>query len=317
MPEGSDDVLEVFFTGGAGRWDVYRDPLAQALAEVGVAARLGDTAPDPTRVDVIVCGPGAAEFDFSPFVNARAVLSLWAGVEKLLANPTLTQPLARMVDPGMTEGMVEYVLAHVLRHHLGTDLDLARQDGHWQPRSQRIARERQVTVLGLGALGRAVATALAALNFRVHGWSRTPRSLPGVICHAGPEGLLEALAAAEILVTLLPHTPDTEGLLDAHRLAALPKGAAIVNPGRGALIDEAALLAALETGRVGHATLDVFRVEPLPADHPFWAHAQVTVTPHIAAETRPVTATRVIAENVRRIAAGEPLLHRVDRARGY
>jgi glyoxylate/hydroxypyruvate reductase A len=310
-------ALEVLFAGRDERWAFWREPLIAALAEAGVAARLSDAVPDPARVDAVVCGPGAAEFDFAPFVNARAVLSLWAGVEKLLANPTLTQPLARMVDPGMTEGMVEYVLAHVLRHHLGIDLDLARQDGQWQPRSQRIARERQVTVLGLGALGRAAAGALAALNFRVHGWSRSPRALSGVICHAGPEGLADALAAAEILVTLLPHTPETEGLLDARRLALLPRGAALINPGRGALIDEAALLSALATGQVGHATLDVFRTEPLPPVHPFWAHPRVTVTPHIAAETRPATAARVIAENLRRLAAGEPLLHLVDRGRGY
>ena len=310
-------TLEVFFAGDADRWAAYRDPLKQALREAGVAAKLRDSAPEPARVDAVVCGPGAAEFDFAPFVNARAVLCLWAGVEKLLANPTLTQPLARMVDPAMTEGMVEYVVGHVLWHHLGIGVDLARQDGHWQPRSVKIARDRQVTVLGLGALGQAAAGALAALNFRVHGWSRTPRSVSGVICHSGDGGLRDALAAAEILVTLLPHTPDTEGLLDARRLSWLPPGAMLINPGRGALIDEDALLAALHSGQVAAATLDVFRTEPLPAGHPFWAHPRVTVTPHIAAETRPVTAARVIAENLRRLATDEPLLHLVDRARGY
>jgi glyoxylate/hydroxypyruvate reductase A len=310
-------MLEVYFAAGAARWAAYETPLNAALAAAGVAARLRPEAPEPATVDALICGPGAGELDFAPFTRARAVLSLWAGVERLLANPSLTQPLARMVDPAMTEGMVEYVVGHVLRHHLAIDLDLARQDGRWRPRPQRIARERQVTVLGLGALGRAAAAALAGLNFRVHGWSRTPRAVSGVICHAGEDGLAEALGAAEILVTLLPHTPDTEGLLDARRLALLPMGAVIVNPGRGALIDEDALLAALESGRVGQATLDVFRTEPLPEAHPFWAHPRVTVTPHIAAETRPATAARVIAENLRRLAAGAPLLHLVDRGRGY
>jgi glyoxylate/hydroxypyruvate reductase A len=310
-------MLDVYFAGGAERWAAYQGPLTEALTAAGVAARLRPEAPDPAAVEAIICGPGAGEMDFAPFVRTRAVLSLWAGVERLLANPTLTQPLARMVDPAMTEGMVEYVVGHVLRHHLAIDLDLARQDGRWQPRPQRIARERQVTVLGMGALGRAAATALSGLNFRVHGWSRTPRSVAGVICHAGEAGLAEALGAAEILVTLLPHTPDTEGLLDARRLTQLPMGAVIVNPGRGALIDDDALLAALEAGRVGHATLDVFRTEPLPPAHPFWAHPRVTVTPHIAAETRPVTAARVLAENLRRLAGGEALLHLVDRGRGY
>jgi glyoxylate/hydroxypyruvate reductase A len=154
---------------------------------------------------------------------------------------------------------------------------------------------------------------LRALNFPVTGWSRTEK--PG--CLHGEEGLRKALSGAQIVVLLLPKTPETENLLNAERLALLPKGAVILNPGRGALIDDAALLAALDAGHIGHATLDVFRVEPLPADHPFWTHPRVTVTPHIAADTRAYSAARVIAENIRRGEAGEPFLHLVDRARGY
>ena len=309
-------TLEVYFAGREGRWDDYQGPLTEALREVGVDARLRPVAPDPGAVDVIVFAPGALE-DFAPFTRLRAVLNLWAGVEQVLPIPGLKAPLCRMVDPAMTEGMTEYVVTHVLRHHMGTDLDLARQDGVWRKRAVPIARERRVTVLGLGALGRAAAGALAALNFDVTGWSRTPREVPGIACRSGEEGLEAALSAAEILVTLLPHTPETECLLDARRLAMMPAGAAIVNPGRGALIDDDALLAALDAGHLAHATLDVFRTEPLPSDHPFWAHPQVTVTPHIAAETRPATASRVIAENIRRLVAGEALLHQVDRSRGY
>jgi glyoxylate/hydroxypyruvate reductase len=155
--------------------------------------------------------------------------------------------------------------------------------------------------------------ALRGLGFPVVLWGRTAK--PG--CQHGEDGLASALATAQIVVTLLPKTPETENLLDARRLAMLPRGAVILNPGRGALIDDAALLAALDAGHIGHATLDVFRVEPLPADHPFWAHPKVTVTPHIAADTRADSASRVIAENVRRGEAEEPLLHLVDRTRGY
>ena len=126
-----------------------------------------------------------------------------------------------------------------------------------------------------------------------------------------------ALSGAQMLVLLLPRTPETENLLDARRLAWLPRGAVVINPGRGHLIDDAALLAALDAGALAHATLDVFRVEPLPAGHPYWAHPKVTVTPHIAAETRAGSASRVVAENVRRLVAGAPLLHLVDRVRGY
>jgi glyoxylate/hydroxypyruvate reductase A len=158
---------------------------------------------------------------------------------------------------------------------------------------------------------------LATLGFPVTGWSRSEKSIDGITCHHGEAGLRTALTGAEIVVLLLPDTPATENTLNDETLALLPKGARLINPGRGPLIDDNALLAALDSGQVGHATLDVFRVEPLPLDHPYWAHPNVTVTPHIAAETRAITAARVIAENIRRGEAGEPLLHLVDRSLGY
>lgn len=311
-------TLEVYFAAGPRLWAEYRGPLAMALAEAGVDARLSDAAPDPARVDVMVFSPGAEVADFTPFTRLRAVLNLWAGVERVVGLPGLKAPLCRMVDPAMTESMTAYVTAHVLRMHLGLDLDLARQGGAWVQRDVPLPSEARVGVLGLGELGQAAARALAGLGFRVSGWSRSRREVAGIAaCRHGPEGLEAVLRQADILVTLLPHTPDTEGLLDARHLAMLPRGAMIVNPGRGALIDDDALLAALETGHVGQATLDVFRTEPLPAEHAFWGHPRVTVTPHIAAETRPASAARVIAENIRRLADGAPLLHQVDRGRGY
>jgi glyoxylate/hydroxypyruvate reductase A len=180
-----------------------------------------------------------------------------------------------------------------------------------------LARDRGIGVLGLGALGALCAFALSDLNFRVHGWSRRPHDIAGVACHHGDAGLTEVLGQAEILITLLPDTPATANLLDARRLALLPRGACLINPGRGTLIDDEALLAALDAGHLAHATLDVFRTEPLPTGHPFWRHPKVTVTPHIAAPTRAETAARAIAENIRRGEVGEPLLHVVDRAAGY
>jgi glyoxylate/hydroxypyruvate reductase len=293
-------------------WEDYRFELSQALAEAGVATDLV-TEVAPGEVDYIVYAPSSPLQDFSPYTRARAVLSLWAGVERIVGNPTLTQPLCRMVDPALTEGMVEWVVGHTLRHHLGMDRHIVNPGRIWDPTCPPLARERPVTVLGMGALGSACAAALTALNFPVTGWSRSPR--PGVL--HGEDGLRLALASAEVLVTLLPKTPDTENLLNAERLAMLPKGAVILNPGRGPLIDDTALLAALDAGHIGHATLDVFRVEPLPTDHPFWSHPRVTVTPHIAADTRVASAARVIAENIRRGEAGEQFLHLVDRLRGY
>ncbi len=293
-------------------WPEYQAALPQALAEAGVSGTVVTEAP-AEEVDYIVYAPSSPLQDFTSYTRTKAVLSLWAGVERVVGNPTLTQPLTRMVDPGLTEGMVEWVVGHTLRHHIGMDRHILNPSHVWDPTCPPLARERPVAILGMGALGSACAAALRALNFPVTGWSRTPK--PG--CLHGEEGLAQALSGAQIVVTLLPRTPETENLLNATRLALLPQGAVILNPGRGALIDDAALLAALDSGHIGHATLDVFRVEPLPQDHRFWTHPSVTVTPHIAADTRAFSAARVIAENIRRGEAGEPFLHLVDRARGY
>jgi glyoxylate/hydroxypyruvate reductase A len=309
-------MLTVLFAAGNDRWPAYRAPLTAALAEAGVDAQLVTEATS-SMVDYIVFAPGGTIEDFGPYTRAKAVLNLWAGVEKITTNPTLTQPLCRMVDPALTQSMVEYVTGHVLRHHLGMDAHIHGLKGAWRQDVPPLARERTVAIVGLGELGQASARALCHLGFRVTGWSRSARSVPGVDCRSGEAGLDLTLGEAEIAVLLLPRTPETENLLDTRRLALLPSGAVLINPGRGTLIDDAALLAALEEGRVGHATLDVFRTEPLPQDHAFWNHPGVTVTPHIAAETRPSTASRVVAENIRRGEAGEPFLHLVDRHAGY
>jgi glyoxylate/hydroxypyruvate reductase A len=298
-------------------WPAYAKILPQALAEVGLAAQIVTEAADPALVDYIIYAPSAPLQDFTPFTRCKAVLSLWAGVERIVGNTTLTQPLARMVDPYLTEGMVEWVVGHALRHHLGMDRHIVNPAHAWDPTCPPLARQRPVAMLGLGALGLAAARALQALNFPVTGWSRAPKVIEGLTCLSGEAGLQQALSNAAIVVTLLPRTPQTENLLNARTLAYLPKGAFILNPGRGPLIDDQALLAALDSGQVAHATLDVFRTEPLPQDHPFWTHPQITVTPHIAADTRPHSAARVLVENIRRSETGAPLLHLVDRALGY
>ena len=309
--------MRVLFAAGAARWPQWEGPLRRACAEAGVEVELVRRAA-PATVEAIIYAPtGDPPPDFTPFTACRLVQSLWAGVERIVTNPTLTQPLARMVDPGLRQGMVEYVCGHVLRLHLGIDAVLAAQAGHWHPVVPPLASERPVAVLGLGELGGACAQALAGLGFPVLGWSRGPRTLPGVDCHHGEDGLRAVLGQARIVVTLLPATAATDSLLDARRLGWLPMGAMLVNPGRGSVIDDQALLEALASGRLAQATLDVFRTEPLPPDHPFWAHPRVTVTPHIAAETRPESAARVVADNLRRLRDGVPLRHLVDRAAGY
>ena len=308
--------VNVLFSARRDMWDKYRTPLASAFAAAGLSADLRtEIAPD--LVDYIVYAPDGPVRDFSRFKRLKAVLGLWAGVEGVVGNATLTVPMTRLVDSGLTEGMVEWVTGHVLRYHLGMDAQMSGQNGIWTQVIPPLARNRRVGFLGLGELGSACAQALAALNFRVSGWSRSLKTIEGVTCLSDDAGLVKLLQSTDILVLLLPLTPATENLLNAERLALLPNGAFLLNPGRGALIDDQALLAALNTGQIAHATLDVFRTEPLPSDHPYWSHPNVTVTPHIASETRAETAALVIAENIRRNEAGEPMRYVVDRAAGY
>ncbi|MHA3915515.1 2-hydroxyacid dehydrogenase [Halovulum sp. GXIMD14793] len=311
-------MLNILFSARPGTWDDYAETLPKALQEAGVEANILLECDAPETIDYVVYAPSGGLADFTPFTNCRAVLSLWAGVERIVTNDSLTQPLCRMVDPGLEEGMRDWVTAHVLRHHLNIDADILNQDGIWrqQPLSP-LARNRRVGILGLGALGTCCSTALAGLGFEVSGWSRRPHQIDGVDCLSGSEGLEAILRSSEILVLLLPLTPETWNLLDTDRLALMPKGAVIINPGRGPLIDDEALVTALDSGALGHATLDVFREEPLPSAHPFWAHSKVTVTPHIASATRPDTAAQVVARNIARDQRGLPLLHVVDRERGY
>lgn len=303
--------MKALFAAPDHLWPQWEGPLRRACEGVAEVVR---QAP-PEAVDALIYAPGGPVRDFTPFTRARLVQSLWAGVESIVTNQTLTQPLARMVDPGLALGMRDYCLGWALRLHLG--MDAFAQDGEWRnPLAPPLARARRVTVLGMGELGRTVAAGLAAAGFDVAGWSGSGRPVPGIPVLAGPD-LGKALARADILVCLLPDTKATRDLLDAARLAQLPPGAAIINPGRGTLIVDDALIAALDAGALSHAVLDVFRVEPLPPAHPFWAHPGITVTPHIAAETRPETASQLVGENLRRLRDGQPFLHLVDRAAGY
>jgi glyoxylate/hydroxypyruvate reductase A len=309
-------MINILFAARPELWETYEPVLKTALDGEGLDYSLGtDLAPE--TVDYIVYAPNGPVRDFTPFTRLKAVLSLWAGVETIVGNETLTVPLARMVDHGLTQGMIEWVTGHMLRHHLGMDAHILGQNGTWTPVAPPLAQDRKVCVLGLGALGIACARMLAQIGFVTHGWSRRPKDIDGITCHAGDTGLQDALRDAEIVVLLLPDTPATENILNARTLDWTCRGACIINPGRGPLIDDDALLAALGNGQIGHATLDVFRVEPLPADHPYWRHPKVTVTPHIASETRPRTASESVAANIRRNETGAGLRHTVDRASGY
>ncbi|TJZ93506.1 glyoxylate/hydroxypyruvate reductase A [Paracoccus gahaiensis] len=302
--------MKVRFSARDTAWSEWAPALRAALPEMELA-REGD----PASFDAIIYAPGGDIDDFTPYRHVKLVQSLWAGVERIVTNPTLTQPLARMVDPGLARGMAEYCTGWALRAHLG--MDGYAQDGLWRNGAvPPLAPERPVTILGMGELGRATAAMLGGIGFPLTGISASGSPVPGVTVHS-IAALDAALAEAQILICLLPDTPATRDLLDARRLSLLPKGAWLINPGRGTLIDDAAMLDGLDQGRPAHAVLDVFRTEPLPEDHPFWSHPAVTVTPHIAAETRPATAAPVAADNLRRAMSGRPVLNLVDRAKGY
>ena len=275
--------------------------------------------PDPAAVRIALVAkppPGV----LAGFPNLELICSLWAGVDGLLADPTLPRhvPLTRLIDPQLTRAMIESVLLHVLSaHRLGPRYRLQQARAEWRQHDQPAAAERTVGILGFGELGRACAEALLPLDFRVLGWSRSARSHPRVECAHGEAGLAQVLARSNILVSLLPNTTETRGLLDAKRLALLPAGATVINVGRGAVIDDNALLAALDAERIETAILDVFQTEPLPADHPYWRHERVWVYPHVAADTDPRTASRIVADTVRKFRAGEQLPERIDFDRGY
>jgi glyoxylate/hydroxypyruvate reductase A len=256
------------------------------------------------------------------FPRLGLVQSLWAGVDRLVADPTLPAgvPLARMVDPAMNAAMAETATWAVLALHRGFFVYQARQrEGVWRVHAQRRADEVAVTVLGGGQMGGAVLARLQPLGYRLAAWTRSGgvSPVPGVRVLCGQAGLESLLPVTDVVINLLPLTGETRSLIDARFLAALPDGASLVNLARGAHVVDEDLLAALDSGRLAHAVLDVFRQEPLPATHGFWRHPRVTVLPHAAALTDPRSAAAVVAANLRALRDGLPPAHLVDRARGY
>lgn len=310
--------LKVLFWAKPDQWPLYEPALREEFNRRGIPVDLVNKTDDPASIEYIIYAPTGENDDLSPYINVRLIQSLWAGPDKLIANPTLTQPLARMVDRGMAEGMVDYVVGNVLRHHLHTDRFAQAKPGEWlQQHTPPLARNRVVGVLGVGALGMACARAVYRHGFKVMGWSRSPKADADIMCFDGDIGLNTVLRSSDILVLLVPHTPDTENLINAKTLSIMQPGTSIINPGRGPLIDDDALLEALNSGHISQATLDVFRTEPLPANHPYWAHPNVLVTPHIASETRVDSAVEVAVENIRRAEADETPRFLVDRKRSY
>jgi glyoxylate/hydroxypyruvate reductase A len=309
-------TMKVLLTGemDAAQWAGWRAALATALPEAQWFA------PDQVQPDGRLCGGGlACEIRAAVVANPppgslrglpglELIQSLWAGVDRLLADPTLPAqvPIARMVDPAMSAAMAETALWAVLSLHRGFfDYQQRQRESLWRTHPQRRADEVPVLVLGAGEMGRLVAAVLRERGYVASTWRRDGTPLAAM------------LAASEIVINLLPLTDATRGLIDARLLAALPRGAALVNLGRGAHVVDADLLAALDAGRLRHAVLDVFHTEPLPPEHRYWRHPRVTVLPHAAALTDPRSAAAVVAANLRALRDGRPLAHLVDRRRGY
>jgi len=254
------------------------------------------------------------------FPNLKAVVSIGAGVDHVTRDPDLPRhlPIIRTTGPDMVQRLREYVALHVLTHHRElavTDAQQARAE--WKQIVTPLASKRRVGIMGLGNIARTCAQTLVALGFDTAGWSRSGGALEGVTVFAGPEGLADFLARTDILVSLLPLTDQTRDILNASLFNALPRGARVINAGRGGHLVEADLIAALNSGQLGGATLDVFRTEPLPSDHPFWAHPKIRVTPHVASMIDFETGAAVIAGNIKAFHATGTCDAIADPVRGY
>jgi glyoxylate/hydroxypyruvate reductase A len=251
--------------------------------------------------------------------NLEVIFSVGAGIDQFdLSGVPSHVPVVRMIEPGIVEGMVEYVTQAVLTIHRDLfDYASFQHKREWRELPVRAAASRRIGVLGLGVLGTAVLERLRLFGFPCAGWSRSARVIDRVECHAGIDSLDGFLARTDVLICLLPLTDATRGILNARVFAALPKGASLINVGRGPHLDQDDLLAALDSGQLDSAILDVTEPEPLPASHPLWTHPRVRITPHIASATRPETAVDVVLDNVRRHRAGLSLVGEVDRSRGY
>ncbi|OYW10572.1 MAG: glyoxylate/hydroxypyruvate reductase A [Rhodospirillales bacterium 12-71-4] len=282
--------------------------------------RMFPEAGDPASIEAAVVWTAHDMAELRRYPNLRLIVSMGAGVDHLLRPPGPPPgiPVARLVDRMLTTQMGEWVLLNVLRfHRQDPDYRAQQRDRVWQELPAPVTAETPVGFLGLGELGTHAAGLLRGLGFPVLGWSRRPKQVPGVEGFHGADGLAAMAARSRILVCLLPLTPETRGLVDARLLGRLPRGAFLVNGARGGHVVDADLLAALDSGQVAGAALDVFTPEPLTPAHPYWAHPRVVMTPHAASITIPASAAPQVVENLHRARRGEALLNLVDFAAGY
>ncbi|CAN7222201.1 glyoxylate/hydroxypyruvate reductase A [Variovorax sp. LjRoot290] len=306
----------IFFSSNLDSPQAWREALARHLGDFSFT--VGPHCADPAAIDVALVYKPPKE-GLLAFRNLRAVVSLSAGINQF--SPAMLPagvPLSRSIDSTLTQHMIAYAKAAVYRYHRRFHVfERNSRESAWRFELPKSNAETTVGVLGLGELGSAVASALAADGFGVQGWSRRARDLPGIRTHAGDAGLHAMAAGVDIVINVLPLTDATEGILSGRLFASFRQGAFLINMGRGGHLVEQDLLRALDEGRIAAATLDVVQVEPLPEGHPFWAHPGILITPHIAGITSPESAAPQIAENIRRAMRGQGLLNQVDWARGY
>jgi len=299
------------------RGDSWHRAFAELLPDVPLRDWSDPGEPEAVEYALVWDPPKGA---LKQFPNLKVIFSIGAGIDHLSGDKDLPPgvPIVRMVEPGLTAGMIEFVVMSALYHHRFMLDYAAQQQGKvWREIEQIPTSRRRVGILGLGVLGGACAEKLRDFGFPVAGWSRRAKRIAGIESFHGADGLMPFLARSDILVCLLPLTAETEGILNAETLAALPRGAALISVGRGKQVVEADLLAALDSGQIGGATLDVFRNEPLPPESRFWSHPRVVLTPHVASMTIAETAAEAVVANIRRIQAGQAPEPIVDLKRGY
>jgi glyoxylate/hydroxypyruvate reductase A len=309
--------VNLLFLSGADRAEPWRKRFAELAPELTFIQ--WPHVPDPAAIDFALVWkypPG----ELKRYPNLKLVSSLGAGIDHIVGDPDFPAhvPFVRLVDTSLTEGMVEYALYGVLRHHRQMrDYEAFRREGRWTPLPAPDTKACRVGVAGVGEIGGAVARALKGLGFAVAGWSRTGKGPGGLEMYAGTAAWKPFLARSDILICVLPLTPQTRGILNAEAFAAMPQGSALINIARGRHVVSGDLVQALDSGPLAYALLDVTDPEPLPANHPFWTHPKLEFTPHVASLTNPATAAPQVVENIRAFLAGMPLRNLVDRRQGY